>query len=217
MTYILRYRTGLLRLCLICAALLVMGSAAQTARADSFTVFVNTSSIAGQSGFLDLQFNPGNMTARSSTALITGFTSVGGTLGSATLTGDVTGMLPNTVTIRNSTQFNDLFQAFTFGTSFSFNVNLSVTNPGSTGAATEFVLSLFGSDQQTPLLTSDPDGRLLSIQLNPNGSTTVQTFGSSSGIITVRQQVSAVPEPATLLLLGTGLAGVAARVRRQRL
>jgi hypothetical protein len=79
---------------------------------------------SGTSGSLDFQFNPGSLASQSVSLQILNFASDGTLAGSPTLTGDVNGTLPATLTFDNGTTFNDYFQGFTFGTALSFDVSL---------------------------------------------------------------------------------------------
>jgi hypothetical protein len=200
------------------AAVLGLGlwlGAATAARAEFVTyhVDVNTSALSGQSGSLDFQLNPGAGSAQAATATVTQFLSAGGSPApSASLSGDATGLLPGTLTLGNSTAFNDVFQGFTFGSGFSFDLSLSgaaLDHPGGTFGSS-FALSLYNAAGDTPLLTTDPNGSVLTVNLSAAGATSVQTFSQSLTSSTPAAHVGPVtnlPEPSSLLLLAAAIPG----------
>ena len=152
------------------------------ARADlTLSLSVDTSSLKGQSGYLDIEFNPGDSSAEAATAIVTNFQTIGGILAQPPiLTGDASGSLPGTLTLDNGTAYNDVFQGFTFGNSFGFNLTLSgpaIDSPGGT-VGSAFALSLYAADGITPLLTTDPNGSVSTVYLNANGTALAEDFSS---------------------------------------
>ena len=172
----------------------VMMFAASSAFADfSYNFNVDTSSLNGQAGYIDLQFNPGIGNGAASAA-ITNFTS-DAALGAAVLTGAVTGTLPAAVTISNTTGYNDYFQALTFGSNTNFALNLS----GPSGNS--FYLSFLDSTGNNPVLTNDQvNGYATVIDVNANGAAVT----NNSNQVTV----TATPIPAAAYLFGSGLMGL---------
>ena len=192
-------RSIAIKLLVIAAVILAATSAFAS---YSYDFDVNTTSLNGQSGYIDLQFNPGISSTDPANAAITGFSS-DATLGVAVLTGGATGALPY-VTIFNSDQFNDYFQALTFGNAIHFALNLSEA------AGNSFALSFYASDEITPLLTSDPYGFATLIDIYETGA--VIAYRSNEVSVTG----NAVPLPASFLLFGSGLAGLAGlRIRKR--
>jgi hypothetical protein len=178
-----------------------------------YLVSANTTAIAGETGSFDLQLNPGGIGTLTVTATITNFTTDGTGLSLNTTDGDVSGTLsPGPLTINNTQSLNDLLENVTFGTSISFTLTLSgpgvvSLNPDLPG--TSFGLSLYDVEFN-PLLTTDPGGTVITINLNPDGSTSVQTFASdvSGGapVGSATLQTLAAPEPDSIILLITGFA-----------
>jgi hypothetical protein len=190
-----------------------------TASADPVieAVSVDTSSLIGTAGSLDFNFNPGPLVSQSASLQILNFSSDGALAGSPSITGDVSGILPGTLTFDNGTALNDYFEGFTFGSILKFDVSLygpALSSPDDTSTSgSSFAFSMFSDPAgATPALTSDEiDGIALAVNVNLDGSTNLTNFSSETSVESV---VSPVPEPAgstIILLLLLGMAIVAAR------
>jgi hypothetical protein len=173
----------------------------------TYDVAVNTSSIAGTMGSLDFQFNPGPLVSEPATLKILNFASDGTLNPPPVPTGDVSGVLPGTLSFDNLTAFNDYFEPFTYGTMLSFDVSISSTAGGTSGSA--FAFSMFSDAAGTmPVLTSDTtNGFAFTVGVNLDGTSTVTPFSSQSTVVP-----AVVPEPAGLTLVGIGFALVGALV-----
>lgn len=205
-------------LCLAAAFISAMLPGAASASSITYTVTADTAGISGQSGYLDLQLEPGPASTSLVTASVTKFTTNGTLTGSASLTGDVSGQLPAALSFDNQTVFNDYFQPLDFGTTEGFNVTLTgPTLPG--GGPSAFNISFYAADGATPLLTVSSDGDAGQIVVNPNGTTAVTTFDSGpnagSALAITAAVSSSVPEPADLMLIGLTFA-VAVLLGRKR-
>ena len=205
---------------LIIALLLCFVSAASAAPII-YDVTVDSSSIAATAGSFDFQFNPGPLVTQAASLQILNFASDGTLAGGPTLTGDVAGTLPATLTFDNGTAFNDYFEGFTYRSTLSFQVSLfgpALSSPdGTSTSGSTFAFSMFSDAAGTmPVLTSDTvNGFAFTIDVNLDGSTTVTNFSPQTTV--VPETSPAVPEPGTLPLLA-GSIGVwlAFRSRLQR-
>ncbi|MGZ8217239.1 NF038129 family PEP-CTERM protein [Methylomagnum sp.] len=190
---------------LLFAALLGFASLA-SANMVSYQVSVDTSSLSGD-GSLDFQFNPGALDSQSATLQILNFSTDGALLPGPALSGNVSGNLPTTLTFDNGGAFNDYFQGITYGSTLSFQVDLSgpaVDAPdGVATSGSAFAFSLFSDTAGTvPALTTDlTNGSALTVDLGLNGATSVTNFSDAT-------TVAAVPIPATVWLFGSALAGL---------
>jgi hypothetical protein len=191
----------------------IVGFAVQGhALADSiYDVTINTTSLATTDGTLAFDFVAGGG-SQSNTVSISDFVS-NGTLGaSGPNSGSVSGALPGTITLNNSSFFNEVLQGITLGTNIAF--TLDATSNAPTGSSLPDTFSFFVLDPAATtslLTTTDPTGAnsLFSLQIDGSSGGILGNYNSSPAVSAIIVPGSAkpppVPEPGTMALATAGL------------
>jgi hypothetical protein len=183
----------------------------------TYGITVNTSSITGTAGSLDINFSPGPLVTQAASVEILSFSTDGTLAGSPVLTGDVSGALPAMLTFDNGTGFNDYFEGLTFGSTIVFDVSLlgpALSSPdGVSTSGSAFAFSMFSDPAGTmpTLTTNTAEGFAFTVNVNLDGTTTATNF--SPQVSGLPSSGTTVPEPGSMSLAGVGI-GIALGVLR---
>lgn len=179
-----------------------------------YQVTVDTTSQLLNNGYIEFQFNNGPFTTQPANADVANFMTDGVLIPPGTNTNESSGMLPGTVTLDNSTSFDDYIEEMTFGTTIAFTLDLygpAISNPNGDGGGS-FILDFLNSDQSAYLFTNNPDGAAFEVDINGDGTTTATSYSSD---VTFTGPTF-VPEPSSLMLLSGGLVALAYMALRRR-
>jgi hypothetical protein len=113
--------------------------------------------------------------------------------------------------IVNSGPDNEDLEGIKFGNSLGLTLSFTgpaITSPNGSLSSSTFALALFSDSLGTkPVLTTDPNGILATVQLNRNTGALIPNAVSPNASFAS----NTIPEPSSLLLVGGALLGLAGR------
>lgn len=179
----------------------------------SADVTLNTSSLIGSPATVVFDFIDGDNTPDNSATISNFVFGSGSPAGNIITTGNAFGNLASTVSLNDGQFFNEFTENFTPGSLLSFRVDLTTNFAG--GTPDSFTFSLLDSSGN-PIPTSDPTGANALLAIDLGSTTSPQTYGNGSMGPPTVSQAAATPVPPTILLLGSGLAGMLVFKKRLR-
>jgi hypothetical protein len=170
--------------------------------ATPIEITVDTSSLNGTAGAFAFDLIDGGPPANSVT--ISNFTT-DGALGAPTPQGDVNGTLPGTVTLGDSSFFNEYLQNITLGNTLHFEIDTTGNAPDPLSFPDAFSFFLLDPITGSSLVTtSDPTGANALFLWNIGVSSIPDVYTGNQFSVTATP-VSVVPEPSTAVLIAISL------------
>ena len=172
------------------------------AQAAPVLITVNTQLLAGSSAQLAFDLIDGGAPANS--VSISGF-ATNGTLGAASTSGGASGSLGTTVSLTDSSFFNEYLQNIVLGTTLSFIYNTSDLGPAAGSLPDGFSFFLLNPAGLPLVSTTDPTGSDALFLYNIGSPLGLSVYQSASVIVTAGPVTNGVPEPGSLLLVVSAL------------